>query len=215
MTLKAAHAGLGLALAIATPAAAQVPAACADAHPDAAAFVAALEAEGLTLLPSGEAMPEEVVDRLSWILAAEYLLTDTGGQPLADILASQRMAAGNIARLAPLPEATTRVLIDDGADLTGRGRVVIASWRVTSLKDVEQQCRLTAPEWFEDATALRIGERLAATDNAFAGEGLTASAETPDGTLSILAFNFYRQVVGAFAPEAVIDQTLRFPEDAP
>ena len=194
-------AGIALALCAASAAAQEAPAACAVAHADPAAFAAALEGEGLAALPAQEAFSEGVLDRLSWILAAEYLATDTGGQPLEDLLASQRMAAGNLTRLAPLPTATTRVLTD-GDD------VVIAAWRVTPLGDVEQQCRLTAPDWFEAGEA-------EPTASGVHGWTYTSTRVTEAGDISTIAFNVAQQVVGASAPAAVIDQTLRFPEDAP
>ena len=195
-THRIVHASAVLCTVAAIPAAAQdVPGTCAVAHPDPAAFIAALEAEGLTALPADAPLPDAVVDRLAWIGVAEYLMTDTGGQSAADLLPGQRMAAANIVKLKPLPTATTRVLAGDAVTL-------LASWRVNPLGEAEQQCRLALDlDVPPEPTAGRHGDLE------------SGAAETADGTLTTLTFRPNRLDLGADAPHLVIDQTLRFPQE--
>ncbi|WGH80091.1 hypothetical protein [Jannaschia ovalis] len=108
-------AATALAGALALPARADAPEACLSPADDIGALVAALEAEGWTALPQGD-LPPEAADRLAWPFVAAYVLSDSGGQTIAQLYELQRRTVEGLTRRRDVPGSAIRLLTrSDGA----------------------------------------------------------------------------------------------------
>jgi hypothetical protein len=84
------------------------------AFPDA---VAALEAEGWSVLPRDARLSEAQTDALAWTLMAHYA-ADTGGEDVETLLDLQRAAAPGLLARVDGDESRARVLFREGDVLT-------------------------------------------------------------------------------------------------
>ena len=118
---------------IAMPAAAQATDACIRPAATPAALFAGIEMDGLTFLPTGAPIPDDLAHRLAWLTVVPYLAGDSGGASLPEIVALQRVAAANYGRLLPLPTSQTRVAM-------GPDSSMVARWQETSPGRIEVHC---------------------------------------------------------------------------
>ncbi|MCK0168163.1 hypothetical protein MWU52_11415 [Jannaschia sp. S6380] len=120
----------------ATPALADLPAACTQA-PTFAAALAQLEAGGWQTQPRDATFTQAQTDALAWTLMTRYVGTDTGGEEIATLLDLQRAAVPGLLARVDGDTTLSRVL------LNGDDALTITQTR-TAPGRIERSCRLAS-----------------------------------------------------------------------
>ena len=151
---------------LAAPAAAQeAPAACTADERDFDALMASLEGEGWAAIPSGEALPDDVVERIALARTVFYATSDRGGETLGQIMDLQRRTVPGYARRVDTDLAKQRVLTRGDAAMT-------FNWGMPQqgrLDIVEVICRIASPE----------GAPATGTEEGFGPSDIVTLAEEP------------------------------------
>ena len=156
---RAFHAVLAAALSLSGPALAQVPdvlTTCLNPSDTVERTVETLTSQGWAVATHPD---QETLTAIAWTSVPMYMVGDSGGASLSEVLAIKLKTAKGLARKVDLPSSKTRILVRQQAD--GQDTLVLIARTTPITKRAETHCHvsLTAEsgKGLEDQTILSEG----------------------------------------------------------